>query len=75
MIAKKIGLPEEKVGKNNNLANRLFFPCLVTYPAACASSQTKTPNPHAFFFFITNVLFFYHSILRQKNNVFYQFKE
>lgn len=29
MIAKKIGLPEEKVGKDNNLADRLFFSCLV----------------------------------------------
>ena len=29
MIAKKIGLPEEKVGKDDNLANSLFFPCLV----------------------------------------------
>lgn len=49
MIAKKIGLPEEKVDKDNNLANRLFFPCLVTYPA-CACGQTKIPNSHAFFF-------------------------
>ena len=43
MIAKKIGLPEEKVGTNNKnyLANRLFFPCLVMHLSTCALSQTN----------------------------------
>lgn len=62
MIAKKIGLPEEKVGKDNNLANRLFFPCLV---------KLRFLIPMPFFFFITNVLYFSTTVFSDKRIMFY----